>query len=302
MQLKSILDDEIFDISCIVDFTKIIQIIDITKGIFDILAENTSTMIKGVYDKTEDKIYYLKPIFFESTSNILKSILICTRIGNIIDSHILVRKLRDDLFQWLFLLSTIENNDNYFIEAIEKNDINIYESKKEKVSNIVLWFKNIIHQNKYIELRKKEYDYIKYKTSLQTLNEVDQLYKHYLSESFTNLNDLNNYVHGNGEKYVFENQFNSKRVDVFNDHLSSLESKLEDVILCYLCTLFLISPNLLISNDYFSLIESRQKPDDRLRTIIAPIFQDFFDKYVKLDYENLIIFLNSTNKHGMVIE
>ena len=137
MQLKSILDDEIFDISCIVDFTKIIQIIDITKGIFDILAENTSTMIKGVYDKTEDKIYYLKPIFFESTSNILKSILICTRIGNIIDSHILVRKLRDDLFQWLFLLSTIENNDNYFIEALEKNDINIYESKKEKVSNIV---------------------------------------------------------------------------------------------------------------------------------------------------------------------
>ena len=175
-------------------------------------------------------------------------------------------------------------------------------SKKEKVSNIVLWFKNIIHQNKYIELRKKEYDYIKYKTSLQTLNEVDQLYKHYLSESFTNLNDLNNYVHGNGEKYVFENQFNSKRVDVFNDHLSSLESKLEDVILCYLCTLFLISPNLLISDDYFSLIESRQKPDDRLRTIIAPIFQDFFDIYVKLDYENLIIFLNSTNRHGMVIE
>ena len=137
---------------------------------------------------------------------------------------------------------------------------------------------------------------------MQTLNEVDQLYKHYLSESFTNLNDLNNYVHGNGEKYVFENQFNSKRVDVFNDHLSSLESKLEDVILCYLCTLFLISPNLLISDDYFSLIESRQKPDDRLRTIIAPIFQDFFDIYVKLDYENLIIFLNSTNRHGMVIE
>lgn len=64
----------------------------------------------------------------------------------------------------------------------------------------------------------------------------------------------------------------------------------------------LVSPSLLISEDYFSLIELELKSDDRLRTIIAPVFQDFFDRYVKPDNTTLVIFLNSTNKHGMVIE
>jgi len=302
MELKGILDDETYDISVIVDFSKIIQIIDITKGIFDVLAENTSTMIKGAYDKTEDKIYYLKPKFFESTTNTLKSILICARIGNIIDSHVLVRKLRDDLFQWLFLLSTIEINDNLFIEALEKEDLMIYESNKEKISNIGIWFKNILHHKNFTKLRKDEYEYSKYLKSLSKVKEVEQLFEYYLSESFFNLSDLNNYVHGNGEKYVFENDFNSRKIDIFNDHLSSLESKLEDLILCYISTMLLVSPSLLISEDYFSSIELGLKPDDRLRTIIAPIFQDFFDKYVKPDNTNLVMFLNSTNKHGMVID
>lgn len=173
MECKSILDYEIFDISHIVDFSEIIQIIDIIKGTFDILAENTSTIIKSAYDKTEDKIYYLQPNFFESTTNTLKSILICARIGNIIDSHVLVRKLRDDLFQWLYLLSAIEKNDDLFNEALEKEDLSIYESNMVEINNIGTWFKNIIHHKNYTKLRKDEYEYNKYLKSLSKIKELN---------------------------------------------------------------------------------------------------------------------------------
>jgi len=204
--------------------------------------------------------------------------------------------------QLKMLVRRTQKNDNIYIVKVEKSDLSIYESNWDKINVIGLWFKNTLHQKNNSKLRKDEYEYCKYKNSLTKVAEIDRLYKNYLSDAFNNLNDLNNYVHGNGEKYIFENHFDSRKLDLFNNHLYSLQTKLEDVILCYLSTLIILSPGLLISDDYFSAIESGLKPDDRLQTTIAPIFQIFFNEFGKTNNVDLVKYLNTTNKYRMVIE
>lgn len=305
MELKTILDEDTYDISPVVDFAKTFKIVDMAKNVFEILSENVGTILKVTYDNFDEKIHHLDPRFFDSTSNTLKSILICSRIGNIIDAHVLVRKLRDDLFQWLYLLSTIEFENQIRLKELNDNRIENINSKSDRNNNysILIWFNNTLHQKKYFNIRKDKYEYKKCVKSLgDNNNEVAILFKEYLSSSFNNLKDLDNFVHGNGEEYVFGNKYDHRNRNIYEDLLVSLQSKIEDILLCYMSTLMLLSPELLISEDYFSCIESGVKPSDKMQTSIAPIFQDYFDAYVKPSQSDLIMYLNLKNRYNMVIE
>lgn len=302
MELKNILDDDTYDVSSIVDFSNLIKIINISKDIFEILSFEIGTFIKASYDEGDEKIYFLSPKFFDSTSNTLRSILVCSKIGNVIDSHVLIRKLRDDLFQWLFILSTIESVDRISRESSEK-DSSVAELRLNLNEKIMVWFKNTLHHENNRKLRYSHYEYSKYKTELINHDvNINVLFKEYFEPVFKNLMDLDNYVHGNGQKYVHGNMFEYRETQSFHDHISSLQTKLEDLMLCFLSTLMLISPELLLSSDYFDCIDSGQNPDQKARTTIAPIFQDYFDEYVKPSNSDLIKFLNKSNRHKMLIE
>ena len=159
MELKTFLDEDTYDISPVVDFAKTFKIVDMAKNVFEILSENVGTILKVTYDNFDEKIHHLDPRFFDSTSNTLKSILICSRIGNIIDAHVLVRKLRDDLFQWLYLLSTIELDYQIRLKELNDNRIEIINSRSDLNNNksILIWFNNTLHQKKYFNVRKEKY-------------------------------------------------------------------------------------------------------------------------------------------------
>lgn len=300
MELRNILDEDSYDVSYVIDFSRLIKIINISKDIFEILSFNIGTIIKASYDESDDKIYFLSPKFFDSISNTLKSIIICSKVGHVIDAHVLTRKLRDDLFQWLFILSTIESVDRI---SHDSKEIDVAELRLDLNEKIMVWFKNTLDHDSNRKLRYSQYEYSKYKTKLINHDEnINVLFKEYFKPVFKNLMDLDNYVHGNGQKYVHGNMFEYKETQIFHEHISSLQTKLEDLILCYLSTLMLISPELLVSSDYFDCIDSGQKPDQKLLTTIAPIFQDFFDEFVKPNHNDLIMYLNIKNRYNMVIE
>lgn len=251
----------------------------------------------------------------------LSNITVCAINGNFSDTFVLVRKLRDDLFQYLFLLYVLSNRSGFSeFTKEELEDFNMEEEssfldmfdkllkvlvsgerKNALKHSVDLWFDNIIEKDEYSKERKL-FDASKYVEMLKRDELVKECFDLFLSKYWKKNNRLlNNYVHANGIKYILSNQ-PSNTYNQRVEHLNAVSSAISEIVSMFLAVVILIKPSFIMSDDYVSHLDVGLEPPEDSQYWIAPCIQDFLNTHINLIDPKLKDFLREKNPYAMVIE
>ena len=236
-----------------------------------------------------------------SAMNTITSIDFCMNRRAYADAYTLVRKLRDDLMQYLFILNVIKNMKK---TSDMENDVSIEElfSDIDKLWNIInhdiqflisgegksdaelameSWMYNELEKNNNAEYRKKYYDTSKYKNYLISQNsEIKKLVEEFLNPLWKDVDrKLNNYVHGNGIKYITNNYvFQVKK----NIQDAELVESVTMILTMFLSILALVDSTKMQSSDYLDALDMGEQPENNSQYWICPCIVDFMDQNMVL--------------------
>ena len=216
---------------------------------------------RNAYPFWDDKKTHLlqaQPI--KSVIYTLNSIKLCCEYGSISDANTLIRKYRDDLFFYLYLL-----------EACNKKEQLQFPNSKH-TNNIKKWFNNKLTSFNFNS------DVIPYLKSNATINEVINKYK--LNDTWRVIfKNLNNYVHNNGVLYCTTNFCSLKDGD-FKKLLYDVDFKIKYIAINFVVFFILINPHFIMSSDYIDYCDMGMKPPDDSQYWIAPFIQEFVDENI----------------------
>lgn len=257
-----------------------VRLIDILRNVRDFI-DNLSNLAFG-----RDIPFYRKVGFADANINLrsaartLESIRYCCKNANFADAYTLLRKYRDDLFYYLYLLSVSDNSD--ITEYVDVGHL----KKEEK--DIWDWAHNQ-QENLYISEVLK---YIAFHSAAK-----EAVHEFGLKELFDELADkLNDYVHSNGYKFYNRpyQMLNSHREvrNLCNDFCNSTLT----ITITFLFLTILIRPLVVMSTDYTDYLEVGDIPPDNSEYWVAPFVSDFLTKYKDLLDEKCIIYLRKQTK------
>lgn len=181
----------------------------------------------------------------------VESIISCCESACIADANTLLRKYRDDLFFYLYVIA-------YDAKA-----------KEDYVGNQALKMKNRIQE--WIENNLSN---LSINEVLQTIGNMKNVYhatkKYNLQSSFSQISSrLNNYVHSNG--YSFYNYgIIDHNTDMIAQQLLILQNDIRYITTSFLFLLILTSPQYVMSTDYVDYLESNLKPPENVQYLVAP--------------------------------
>lgn len=224
--------------------------------------------------RSEDGIKQIWPnkILLSATQTV-KSIILCLTYGNIADANILLRKLRDDLFFYLYIIVTC-NNENLLSSkdlSRQENFVNAWLNNELSHLNISEVIKNITKTDECIDLV----------TSFNLDNELHTIGK-----------TLNNYTHGNG-RIFYNRPYNHYQEDEL-DHLGTqIVHTLNYILVSFIFLLILLCPSYISSTDYIDFLEFGMTPIEDSQYWVAPFIKDFVEKHNYLLGDNSLQFLRS---------
>ena len=224
-----------------------------------------------------DIVFCHNRVFFLSRISIslectMGSIVSCCEHGCIADTNTLLRKYRDDLFFYLYIL--------------------VYDSEKklgvgskyllEMEQNIESWLQNELN-NLNINMVLKAI------ASSSYLHDAVKTYK--LKSDFDGISRrLNNFVHGNG--YRFYNQpSNSYKDTELALEMTQICNDAKYVTVVFLFLLMLCSPMKMMSTDYIDSLDCGIQPPDGSQYWVAPFIQKFLVENESLISENCLQYL-----------
>lgn len=215
----------------------------------------------------------------DSAARTLQSIKVCCEYGNIADANTLLRKYRDDLFFYLYVILVGRNCNVLSKEKLNKHEENIRKWISNSLVNL-----NIAEILKYIG---------------QSPNLCEAIKKYNLKESFSKIGtELNNFVHANGisfynRSYTQYNQTDIQKItDKFIYNISYIS-----IIFVFLLTL--INGKLIMSEDYIDSLDCGITPEEESQNWVAYFVQEFIRKKKHLIDNNCINYLK--DKTGMEI-
>lgn len=194
-------------------------------------------------------------IILRSATHTLCSIASCLYLGNIADTYMLIRKYRDDLFSYLYLLP---NNEKIFDKA----------DKEEK--DATAWLKSELKDLTLGQILKSIADDVICSDAVQKF----QLKK------FTDKisNTINNYTHSNGiayYNYLVDEQSEKELIKQIDEMTEILEK-----CTCYFVFLLILKSQFLVtSTDYEDCLECGINPPDNAKQSCVPFVQTFIDEH-----------------------
>lgn len=258
--------------------------------------------------------YNLNTALIESSVQSLKSIKLCCSIGSFSDANSLIRKLRDDLIQYIYILNIINLRKPFLDESVK--DLNT--DNPEEFANSILslqfnntltddekavtaWFKNTVSDSVRPIKRKLEFE--NYMRVLKQNVKINQILTEYNLEEYweTLRKKLNNYVHNNGVAYPGYNLISSGDKNL-GTHLKKLNNRISYVSSYFLVMLLMIESSLISSTDYMDHMDCNMDPPENSQYSIASFVQEFIDKKVSKIHPELKQYLKDNNIHGMNIE
>lgn len=205
----------------------------------------------------KNKFFFLQTEIMDSTHSTLLSIRQLVEIGHFSDVNVLMRKVRDDLFLFLYLLEVV---NRYQLGNETTHERNATKWEENKLENLTIS------------------DILTYLMKNESIKKV--IIEHNLRKAWDNIGkNLNNFVHGNGKMYAQLNyaNFDYKTIDkIFND----ITFKLSYIVSVFVVLLTLIKPSLISSSDYVDALELGIQPVEGSQYNIAPFIQKFIDTYV----------------------
>ena len=223
---------------------------------------------------TDKNIFYLNTYLLDSAAQTLRSIKHCCSIGSFSDANTLIRKLRDDLIQYVYILSIINARKPFLEEDLKNINIEDPVESENSFSNIRInnilsddekavsaWFSNSVSELTGPIRKKLEFEnYMK--ILKQNPNIVHVLEKYNLQNYWETLRKrLNDYVHNNGVKFSAQN---SIRI-----HDQNLGVHLENISLrtSYIVSLLMVESSLISSTDYIDHLDCNLEPQKTLNTL-----------------------------------
>ena len=183
------------------------------------------------------------------------SIISCCQSGCLADAYTLLRKYRDDLFFYLYIMVY---DAIYKLESSSKQ----IDSMRERIEE---WINNGLqdmHIGKVLRAISK-YPGIE-----------DAVKKFRLKLYFDKIRvSLNNYVHSNGVGFYNRNVNSYNKLHI---HMRDLLNNLRFITITFLFLLTLCSPHFIMSTDYIDCLENNMTPPEGSQHRVAPFVADFF--------------------------
>ena len=228
------------------------------------------------------------------------------------DAYVLIRKCRDDLLLFLFIWHVMKNNSSLSVEDIDGDVLkpetwtkllekyfSLEETKKNKEVEIAVgkWATNDLNKRQ----DKKAPDYMRYfgaaaykKYLTEKNNDVRILFEKYLSVRWNSETvRLNNYVHANGLRYVYDNY--SYGFDKRKKDLEVIES-LQNVIDIFFATLAIIDGSVLRSSDYIDALEMGIDPIEGSQYWVPLVIDEYINERFSTE---LLTYIREKDVYGM---
>jgi hypothetical protein len=296
------------------EFKTFTEEIDYLTEFFNSLSEliYSNGRIISFYSNVE--YYTLSTELIDSSTQTLKSIKLCCSIGSFSDANTLIRKLRDDLIQYVYILNVIGLRKPFLEESINELKIDNPEEFENSILNlqfnntltddeqaVTAWFKNSVSDLQRPIKKKLEFEnYMKVLKQNDKINQI--LIEYNLQEYWETLRKrLNNYVHNNGTHYSSHNVISANDKNL-GTHLKNINIRTTYISSFFLVLLLMIESSLISSTDYIDHLDCDLQPPEDSQYFIASFVQDFIDKKVSKIHPELKQYLKDNNIHGMKIE
>lgn len=238
-----------------VNFKELIDDIKSTKEFiykFDFLNFNKSYHLDG-----ENCVISIDNIL-NSAHRSLHSIQICCENCNLADSHTLIRKYRDDLFFYLYVLYVKSNSDIFSQKEISKHE-----------RNIIKWRKDILKDLNINEI-------LIYIGKSDAAKEAVCKYK--LQNSFKKVSDdLNNFVHSNGKSFYNKSYQYYHSTNSIKENTDKIKCEIDYITSTFLFLLILIRGDYIASTDYIDSLEMGLEPEESSQYFVAPFIIEYIN-------------------------
>ncbi|WP_206458886.1 hypothetical protein [Anaerovorax sp. IOR16] len=199
------------------------------------------------------------------------NIITCCEYGCMADANSLLRKYRDDLFFYLYIV---------VFDSNQKPEITYNATEME--DNISQWIQNGLN-SLYIQ------DVLKAVGTSPQLKKAVTAYK--LQKSFNGIGErLNNFVHGNGFAYYNRN-INAYKADELQYNMKILVNDMKYITVTFLILLILCSPLSVMSTDYIDYLDCGDTPPEDSQYWVAPFVEHFILNNINLIDENCYNYL-----------
>lgn len=237
------------------DFNSLIEEIKYTKEFIDNLDELNYSKILHINFKNP----FFTSIILNSARLTLYSIQLCCENCNLADTQTLIRKYRDDLFFYLYIL---------YVDA----DTNLFsdEEKTKHQKNIDKWQKNELSDLNITEI-------LKYIGESDAAKEAVKKYK--LEKSFKKISkDLNDFVHSNGRSFYnrdYQYYVNTKSIQ---ENVNKIKYEINYITSVFLFLLILIREDYIASTDYIDYLDCGLEPTEEMKYWVAAFIKKYIDE------------------------
>jgi hypothetical protein len=296
------------------EFKRLSEELDYLSEFFNNLSELIYFNGRIISFFSHKEIYTLNTSLIDSSAQTIKSIKFCCSIGSFSDANTLIRKLRDDLMQYAYVLNIISLRRPFVEESVGNIKTDNAEEFANAISNLQFnsvltddeqavsaWFNNTVSKlNRSI---KKKLEFENYMTVIKQNSNISHILTEYKLQEYWEVlrKRLNNYVHSNGISFSKHNYI-SVRDKNLGTHLNNIGIRTTYVASFFVVVLLMIESSLIASTDYIDYLDCNMQPPEDSQYFVAGFVQDFIDKKVATIHPELKQFLKENNVHGMKID
>ena len=246
-----------------------------------------------------------------SVCKTLETIDFCCFRNAYADAYTLIRKFRDDLMQYLFVLNVIQNEHGLTDKEVEQFEMSpesmmkmieldiatliSVERKTDAELAMEKWIYNVLENTENAMDRKNFFDASKYKAYLISNNEkVRYIFENFFIDKWKKEDrKLNNYVHTNGIQYLMNNYvYQDSKVQKDKELIESLQN----IVDIFLSILAVIDSIKFHSSDYLDALEMNADPQEGSQYLVCPIIVDYMNE--RFD-SVLLKYIQDNEGHGM---
>jgi hypothetical protein len=244
----------------------------------------------------------------------LENIKSCCGNGGFADANSLVRRLRDDLLLYVYILAVInqrkpfteESLQNFKMETIDDlvesfESLEVNSNMNDDETAVEAWLTNTMeNMPKKIKMKLGFSNYMQFLRKDENVENILTRYK--LEDYWLTLTDkLNNYMHSNGIKFALDNNVrsNDKNIEIY---FNNINIRVSYIMSLFLVLITMIESALLCSGDIEDYLNMGEDPPEDCQYEIAPFIQEYLDYKVSAMHPELKQYLKDNNNYGMKIE
>lgn len=277
--------------------------------IFICLSDSTFSSVDVSYGKKGP--YVLSGQTMMSICNTLETIDFCCYRNAYSDAYTLIRRIGDDLMQYLFVLNVIRNEHGLTDEETKEFtmdadsmmkmielDVSILISGERKTDAELAmekWIYNVLESSENNKDRKQFFDTSKYKSYLVSNNEkVKYIFENFFVDKWLGEDrKLNNYVHANGIRFVMDNYIYQDKKENKDKELIETLQNITDIFLSLLSVIDSIKFR---SSNYLDALEMGMKPQEESQYWVCPIIVEYMNE--RFD-KKLLQYIQDNEGNGM---